>query len=148
MCRRDNSGQGRTPVTAGVTKAMLLPQRKQGGMDSDPAVESFLVLSAARLAPRTVEAYRRDLAQLGAYLAKPVGDATTEELERYTARLRADGLSPATIARRTGPPRLGDAACAPPLVCDAPFGARRRSARHPGAARPRLAFDHPDLHRC
>jgi integrase/recombinase XerD len=74
-------------------------------MSDDRDVEAFLALLATRRAPRTVEAYRRDLAQLGAYLAKPVGDATTEELERYTAQLRADGLSPATIARRTAASR-------------------------------------------
>jgi integrase/recombinase XerD len=67
----------------------------------DAAVESFLALAAARLAPRTVEAYRRDLADAAARLAKPVASASTAELEAYIARLRADGLSPATIARRT-----------------------------------------------
>jgi integrase/recombinase XerD len=66
----------------------------------DPEVEGFLALLAARRAPRTVDAYRRDLARLGEHLGKPVGSATVEELERYAARLRADGLSPATIARR------------------------------------------------
>ena len=66
----------------------------------DPEVEGFLALLAARRAPRTVDAYRRDLARLGEHLRKPVGSATVEELERYAAQLRADGLSPATIARR------------------------------------------------
>jgi integrase/recombinase XerD len=72
-------------------------------MDRD--VESFLALLAARRAPRTVEAYRRDLQTLRAYLDKPVGEATREDLERYTAQMRADGLSPATIARRTAASR-------------------------------------------
>lgn len=72
-------------------------------MDRD--VESFLALLAARRAPRTVEAYRRDLETLRAYLDKPVADATREDLERYTAQMRADGLSPATIARRTAASR-------------------------------------------
>jgi integrase/recombinase XerD len=71
----------------------------------DPDVEGFLALLAARRAPKTVEAYRRDLAQLGAYLGKPIAKATLEELERYTAQLRADGLSGATIARRTAAAR-------------------------------------------
>jgi integrase/recombinase XerD len=71
----------------------------------DPEVEGFLALLAARRAPKTVEAYRRDLAQLGAYLGKPIAKATLEELERYTAQLRADGLSGATIARRTAAAR-------------------------------------------
>jgi integrase/recombinase XerD len=65
----------------------------------DPEVEGFLAVSAARLAPRTVEAYRRDLRSLAAWLAKPVGSATAEDLERYLAELRARGLAPATIAR-------------------------------------------------
>ncbi len=71
----------------------------------DPDVEGFLALLAARRAPRTVEAYRRDLAALGAYLGKPVATATIEELERYTAQLRADGLAGTTIARRTAAAR-------------------------------------------
>jgi integrase/recombinase XerD len=71
----------------------------------DADVEGFLALLAARRAAKTVEAYRRDLAQLGAYLGKPIAKATLEELERYTAQLRADGLSGATIARRTAAAR-------------------------------------------
>jgi integrase/recombinase XerD len=72
-------------------------------MDRD--VEAFLALLAARRAPRTVEAYRRDLTQLAASLDQPLAGASTEELERYTAQLRADGLSSATIARRTAAAR-------------------------------------------
>ena len=68
--------------------------------DADPQVEGFLALLATRRAPRTVEAYRRDLAQLSAFLGKPPAQATTDDLERYLAELRAAGLSPATIARR------------------------------------------------
>jgi integrase/recombinase XerD len=66
----------------------------------DPDLEAFLALSAARLAPRTVEAYRRDLTTPVGWLGRPLADATTEELERWVAELRAAGLSPATIARR------------------------------------------------
>src|SRR2546423_6129694 len=75
------------------------------GMDRDPDVEGFLALLAARRAAKTVEAYRRDLVALGAYLGKPVAQATLAELETYTAQLRADGLSAATIARRTAAAR-------------------------------------------
>src|SRR5579862_8396983 len=71
----------------------------------DRDVESFLALLAARRAPRTVEAYRRDLRLIAAYLGKPVGTATTAELETYLAQLRADGLAAATIARRTAAAR-------------------------------------------
>jgi integrase/recombinase XerD len=66
----------------------------------DPELESFLALSAARLAPRTVEAYRRDLTTLAEWLGRPPSSVTTEELERWIAELRAAGLAPATIARR------------------------------------------------
>ena len=64
------------------------------------AVDSFLALSAARLAPRTLEAYRRDLADLARFLGGPPADATTERLQAYVAQMRADGLAATTIARR------------------------------------------------
>jgi integrase/recombinase XerD len=71
----------------------------------DPDVESFLALLGASRAARTVEAYRRDLAALSDYLGKPISKASLEELERYTASLRADGLAATTIARRTAAAR-------------------------------------------
>jgi integrase/recombinase XerD len=66
----------------------------------DAEVEGFLALLATSRAPKTVEAYRRDLAALGAWLDRPIGRITTEQLEQYLAELRAAGLSPATIGRR------------------------------------------------
>ncbi|HEU6446564.1 MAG TPA: tyrosine recombinase [Gaiellaceae bacterium] len=66
----------------------------------DPELDGFLALSAARLAPRTVEAYRRDLDALATWLGGPPSKVTTEEVERYLAELRGQGLSGATIARR------------------------------------------------
>jgi integrase/recombinase XerD len=71
----------------------------------DPDVEGFLALLGASRAARTVEAYRRDLTALSEYLGKPVAKASLEELERYTASLRADGLAATTIARRTAAAR-------------------------------------------
>jgi integrase/recombinase XerD len=65
-----------------------------------PAVESFLALSAARLAPRTVEAYRRDLADLEAWLGGSPADANADQLAAYVAQMRADGLAATTIGRR------------------------------------------------
>jgi integrase/recombinase XerD len=70
------------------------------GRTLDPEVEGFLALLATRRAPKTVEAYRRDLAALSAWLDSPVGAVTTERLEQYIAEMRAAGLSPATIGRR------------------------------------------------
>jgi integrase/recombinase XerD len=66
----------------------------------DPELESFLAVLAARRAPRTVEAYRRDLVHLGTWLGRPVTSASSADLSTYVAQLRADGLSPATISRR------------------------------------------------
>jgi len=74
-------------------------------MTGDPELESFLALLAARRAPRTVEAYRRDLAALRTWLGRSISAATLEDLETYTAQLRADGLSAATLARRTAAAR-------------------------------------------
>ena len=71
----------------------------------DPDVEGFLALLGATRAARTVEAYRRDLTALSQYLDKPIARASLEELERYTASLRADGLAATTIARRTAAAR-------------------------------------------
>src|SRR5437899_7895972 len=68
--------------------------------ERDPEIEGFLALLATRRAPKTVDAYRRDLAALAAWLDRPVGEMTTEQLEHYLAELRAAGLSPSTIARR------------------------------------------------
>ncbi len=66
----------------------------------DPELDGFLALLAAQRAPRTVEAYRRDLVHFARWLGAAPSGATTEQLEAYVAQLRADGLAPATIARR------------------------------------------------
>jgi integrase/recombinase XerD len=66
----------------------------------DAEVEGFLGLLAARRAPRTVEAYRRDLHGLAASLGHSPATATTEELELWIAGLRARGLAPSTVGRR------------------------------------------------
>src|SRR5436189_366383 len=71
----------------------------------DPELEGFLALLAATRAPRTVDAYRRDLDDLAGRLRRPLHAVTTEELERYLAELRAEGRSSATIARRTAAAR-------------------------------------------
>jgi integrase/recombinase XerD len=74
-------------------------------MDRDPELESFLALLAARRATRTVDAYRRDLTALREWLGRPISTAVLEDLETYTAGLRAAGLSAATLARRTAAAR-------------------------------------------
>jgi len=66
----------------------------------DPELEAFLAVSAARLAPRTVEAYRRDLYALTDFLGHKPSAANGEELERYVAELRSRGFAATTIARR------------------------------------------------
>ncbi len=66
----------------------------------DPELAGFLALLATRRAPRTVDAYRRDLGQLATWRKGRVGDTTTEELERWLAEMRAAGVAPSTVARR------------------------------------------------
>ena len=65
-----------------------------------PELEGFFALLATRRAPRTVEAYRRDLLDLEARLGKPVAEATSNDIQTYLAELRARGLAPTTVARR------------------------------------------------
>ena len=98
---------------------------------SDPAVEGFLALASARLAPRTVEAYRRDLAHLTAWLERSPADASTDDLAAYVAQLRADGLAPTTVARRIAAVR---SIFRPPVL----LGARGDVARD--VSRPRSAM--------
>ncbi len=106
----------------------------------DPELEGFLALSAARLAPRTVEAYRRDLFALADWLERSPATVTTEEIERYLAELRAAGLSGATIARRVASLRslfrhlvlIGAADTNPAADLDLP----RRTRRLPRALSP------------
>ena len=99
----------------------------------DRDVEAFLAVSAARLAQRTIEAYRRDLTSVATALEKPVGSATTEDIERYLAGLRAEGLAATTIARRAAAIRsffrhqtlLGARADNPAAELDLPRRTRR-----------------------
>src|SRR5579875_2350101 len=96
-CRRSRSTRDiRAGVAPRRTKSARVPGREQ----PDPAVEGFLALASARLAPRTVEAYRRDLGHFAAWLGRSPAEASADELAAYVARLRADGLAATTIARR------------------------------------------------
>lgn len=102
-------------------------------MAGDPEVEGFLALLATRRAPRTVDAYRRDLRSLADWLGRPPASATTEDLERWIAELRAEGRSPATIARRAAAVRsffrhlvlLGASAESPAAELELPRRIRR-----------------------
>ncbi len=67
---------------------------------TDRTVDSFLALAATRLSPRTVDAYRRDLEDVTAFLGGSPADATDERLAEYVASMRARGLAATTIARR------------------------------------------------
>ena len=110
----------------------------------DPDVEGFLALLAARRAPRTVEAYRRDLTAVGTWLGKPVGRASADDLERYLAELRAQGLAGSTIARRLAAVRsffrhqilIGAREDNPAAEIDPPRRPRRLPRTHRGEAAP------------
>ena len=67
----------------------------------DQDVERYLLLLAARRSPRTVDAYRRDLAALRS-VSRRAGRRcdSREDLERWLASMRAAGLAPATLSRR------------------------------------------------
>ncbi len=65
----------------------------------------FLALLAARRAPRTVDAYRRDLADLARFLGKPPAEATEEDIKAWLADLRGRGQAPASVARRAAAAR-------------------------------------------
>jgi len=101
----DDSPALHAHIRAGVGSAGTKSARVTKQEQSDPAVEGFLALAAARLAPRTVEAYRRDLAHLTRWLGRSglgrsPADASTDDLAAYVAQLRADGLAATTVARR------------------------------------------------
>jgi site-specific recombinase XerD len=72
---------------------------------ADPDVEGFLALLAARRAPRTVDAYRRDLADLAAYLDRPPASAGPDDVEGWLSDLRARGQAPSSVARRAAAAR-------------------------------------------
>ena len=73
--------------------------------EPDAAVGSFLALLATRRAPRTVDAYRRDLASFASFLGRSPASATADEVQAWLAKLRADGQSPASVARRAAAAR-------------------------------------------
>ena len=73
--------------------------------EPDPQVFGFLALLAARRAPRTVDAYRRDLADLTSFLGKSPADATEEEIKAWLADLRGRGQAPSSVARRAAAAR-------------------------------------------
>jgi integrase/recombinase XerD len=66
----------------------------------DPELDSFLAVSRARLAPRTVESYRRDLEDFLRWFGRELREADQEDIESYLADLRAEGRTTATLARR------------------------------------------------
>ena len=72
---------------------------------ADPAVDGFLALLAARRAPRTVDAYRRDLADLTAYLSHSPTSASADEIESWLADLRGRGQAASSVARRAAAAR-------------------------------------------
>ena len=110
-------------------------------MKTDEAVERFLAVLAARRAPRTVEAYRRDLADLAAFLRGSPAKADADDIRGWLADLRARGLAPASIARRGAAARsfyrhlvlIGDREDNPAAEVDLP----RRRDRLPRSLSPR-----------
>jgi len=73
--------------------------------DPDPQVEGFLALLAARRSPRTVEAYRRDLADFARFRGGSPATANGEDVQDWLTDLRARGLAPSSIARKASAAR-------------------------------------------
>ena len=71
----------------------------------DLAVESFLALLGARRSARTVDAYRRDLADLAAFLGRSPAEASGDDVQSWLADLRARGLAASSIARKASAAR-------------------------------------------
>ena len=67
---------------------------------TEPAIERFLQLLATQRAPRTIDAYSRDLADLCSFLNKPAEKATVTDLKLWLADLRSRELAPSSISRR------------------------------------------------
>src|SRR4029077_5915451 len=89
---------------------------------SDPEVEGFLALLAAGRAPKTVEAYSRDLRALGDWLGGPPSKATHDDLERWL---------PGPAGGRAPPPPPPATRGRGAVVLQAPRPARR-AHRQPG----------------
>ena len=68
----------------------------------NPQVESFLEMMAAErgASPRTLEAYRCDLADVAAFLKTDTAGAHVDDLRRYIAHMKKNALAPRTAARR------------------------------------------------
>ncbi len=89
---------GRHAESGAMTR---LPSSPAGGTATlEEDVDRYLMLLAAQRSPRTVDAYRRDLAAVSQFLGGPVSSASTASLEAWVAGMRAAGLAPSTIARR------------------------------------------------
>ena len=92
---------------------------------SDPEVDGFLALLAARRAPKTVDAYRRDLRALGDWLGGPPSQSASARRSRryastvFGARLAAssarkpstsgsEAIGPFPFASQGRTPAFGD----------------------------------------
>ena len=97
------------------------------------AVDRFLAVSRARLAPRTVDSYRRDLEDFEAKAGVEAASASQAQIEGYLTELRAAGRAGSTIARRLAALRafyrheqlLGERADNPAAEIAAPRRVRR-----------------------
>ena len=117
-----------------------------------PGAGDVLVVTGKGNKTRMVPVLQNVLALIQDYVAMcphPL-PARGADLRRRARRTLEPANHPAhhgAAARRAGPARQRDAACAAALLCHASSDPRRRPARDPGTARPRLAVDHADLHR-
>ena len=82
--------RGRSPMqddTPRTAKGFAVPATR------DPDLDRWLLMLGAQRSPRTVDAYRRDVGSLAASRGGVAGEATSDEIERWLAQMRADGLA-------------------------------------------------------
>ena len=117
-----------------------------------PGAGDVLVVTGKGNKTRMVPVLQNVLALVQDYVAMcphplAAGRADLRRRPRRTAEPPHHSAHHGAAARRARPARQRDAACAAAFLRNPSAEPRRRSARDPGIARPRLALDHADLYR-
>ena len=117
-----------------------------------PGEGDVIIVTGKGNKTRMVPVLQNVLALIADYTAMcphplPPGRSDFRRRARRTAYPADHPAHHGAAARRARPARQRHAACAAAFLCDPSAEPRRRPARDPGIARPRLALDHADLYR-
>lgn len=97
------TGQQETPIVSNNFADIVSLAEMAGVMSFEAGMRSYLHFCRMEkgLAANTLESYRRDLSQLGGFLASaPLASVTLDTLRSYLDQLRTRGLSNRSIARQ------------------------------------------------